>query len=104
MAVLFAPRRRTSHGCSACSPLEPCGSPPEEDDDSSVLLMCPDCEEAFAPEFYRLCQHCGHDFGEGLLAETTEVDPVTDRALLVLAGLIALVAALLVYFWFVTRE
>ncbi|MCL4207778.1 MAG: hypothetical protein KJ000_35280 [Pirellulaceae bacterium] len=101
--VYFASPRRATPRCSACSPLESCGSPPEEGDDSTVLLMCPDCEEAFAPEFYRLCQHCGHDFGAGLLTETTEADQVTDRALHVLAGLIALVAALLVYFWFVTR-
>jgi hypothetical protein len=101
--LFFAPRRRAARDCSACSSLETHGSRQREEDNATVWLMCPVCEEAFAPEFYRLCQHCGHDFGDGLLVETPEADQITDRALLVMTGLIALVAALLVYFWLIVR-
>lgn len=65
------------------------------------MLMCPVCGEAFKPEFYRLCQRCGHDHGEGLVVEAAEPDPWTDRALLVLCGLIGLMLALLTYFWII---
>ena len=101
--LFFAPRRHAARGCSACSPLETYGSREGAGEDAAVWLMCPGCEEAFSPEFYRLCQHCGHDFGDGLLVESPEADQITDRALLVLAGLIALVATLLVYFWLIVR-
>src|SRR4051812_20224295 len=31
-----------------------------------VLLYCPNCDDHFRPEWYRLCARCGHDFGEGI--------------------------------------
>jgi hypothetical protein len=68
-------------------------------DGDSVLLMCPSCDEAFAPGFYRLCQQCGHDFGDGLQVESEAQDELTGRTLFVLIGLAALAMAVLVYFW-----
>ena len=73
----------------------------ETDDDSNVMLMCPVCGEAFKPEFYRLCQRCGQDHGEGIVVEAAAPDQWTDRALMVLCGLIGLVLGLLTYFWIV---
>jgi len=68
-------------------------------DRDSVLLMCPSCDEAFEPGFYRLCQQCGHDFGDGLQVESGTQDELTGRTLFVLISLSALGIAILVYFW-----
>ncbi|MFO0817083.1 MAG: DUF2007 domain-containing protein [Pirellulales bacterium] len=32
----------------------------------SVLVVCPTCDEAFTPQFYRRCENCGHEFGGGI--------------------------------------
>ena len=86
-------------GCSSCGSGGHVNRPVSERD-FGVLLMCPACEEAFSPTFYRLCEQCGHDFGDGLSVDVTGSDRVTDRALLVLAVLIVLGAAMLGYFWY----
>lgn len=77
------------------------GEATKDDGDRPVMLMCPVCGEAFKPEFYRRCQWCGHDHGDGMLVESIESDQWTDRALMVLFGLIGLVLALLTYFWII---
>ena len=41
------------------------GAPP-------VMLMCTTCDEAFAPNFYERCEHCGYDFESGVVIETAE--------------------------------
>ena len=64
-----------------------------------LLLMCPACDEAFSPAFYRHCQQCGYDFGQGLVLDATEGDDLTGRALIVLAGLVGLAVAIMAYFW-----
>lgn len=64
-----------------------------------LLLMCPACDEAFSPQFYRFCERCGYDFGDGLVLEAAEVDILTGRALIVLAGLVGLAVAIMAYFW-----
>jgi hypothetical protein len=66
----------------------------------SVLLMCPSCDEAFAPGFYRLCQQCGYDFGDGLEVQSGAQDELTGRMLFVLIGLGGLAIAILIYFWY----
>jgi hypothetical protein len=96
--MYFAPRGTKSRQCSACDPLEP-GESANNDQDSVAMLMCPVCEEAFSPVFYRWCQQCGHDFGDGLLVQTPEPDELTDRALIVLAAMVGLFIALITYFW-----
>jgi len=88
-----------TEGCSSCGSVAR-SDQPACDRDFGVLLMCPDCDEAFSPQFYRLCEQCGYDFGDGLLVDAADSDRVPDRALLALAGLIVLAAALLAYFWY----
>jgi len=68
-------------------------------DRESVLLMCPTCDEAFTPGFYRLCEQCGHDFGDGLQVKIEAREELTGRMLFVLAGLAALAIVILIYFW-----
>ena len=98
--MFYAPHRTSARKCSACSPSEP-DELANNDQDSVAMLMCPVCEEAFTPVFYRWCQQCGHDFGDGLLVQTPEPDELTDRALIVLAGMIGLFIALITYFWWI---
>jgi hypothetical protein len=80
------------------APAAQSGSPPPED--LGLLLMCPVCEEAFTPTFYRLCEQCGHDFGSGWTTDAPAAEVLTGRVLLVLAGLVLLTLGILVYFWF----
>jgi ribosomal protein L37AE/L43A len=68
-----------------------------------TLWVCPECDEAFAPEFYRLCHHCGHDFGQGYCEPTPEGEPLSDRALVTMLALGGVLVAILVYFWLVLR-
>jgi hypothetical protein len=99
--MFFAAHRTTVRSGAVSDPPAPENS---DDERPAVMLMCPLCEEAFFPEFYWFCQQCGHDFGGGVLVETSEPDELTDRALFVLAAMIGLLVALLAYFWFIIHS
>jgi hypothetical protein len=70
---------------------------------AEVLLVCTGCQDVFAPEFYRVCPQCGHDFGEGLVARDAE-DPreFSGRVLWTVFGMLVVVAIALAYFAYVT--
>lgn len=71
--------------------------------DQTVMLVCPTCDEAFHPVFYRRCAWCGHDFGRGRedrLADSEAVE-LNPRVLLIIALLAGGFIAILGYFWFV---
>ncbi len=65
------------------------------------LFLCPSCDECIAPQWYRLCARCGHDFGIGL--EISKVEPTAIklpvRVLIVLVVLLSLLTAVTAYFW-----
>ena len=64
-----------------------------------VLLLCPQCDEAFAPRFYRWCPQCGQDAGTGIDTRVSGNDePLSEHALLILGVLISLVTAIVLYF------
>ncbi len=69
-----------------------------------VLLICPTCDEAFAPQFERRCHACGHDFGTG----TEYVEEVTEemnyRVVLAVAGMLLLAGGLLAFFALALRK
>ena len=69
-----------------------------------ILLLCPQCDEAFTPTFYRLCQPCGHDFGDGVPSPTEESVESNSRALFVMFLLAAVAAGILGYCWFLFRR
>lgn len=74
--------------------------------DELPLLMCPTCDEAFTPRFYRRCAWCGHDFSDGIEvgAEHEEKPEVLNaRVWVAIGGLIAVCAAILGYFWWLMR-
>jgi len=72
------------------------GSPP-------LMLMCTTCDEAFAPNFYERCEHCGYDFESGVVIETAEPEELNVRMLAVLAILAAVTIGMMVFFSFVLR-
>ena len=73
-------------------------SPVIEEDGLQVLLICPQCDEAFSPSFYRYCAECGHDYLEGVDVEKRNVAPLNERTLWAIVALIAVALALLSYF------
>jgi len=69
-----------------------------------ILLVCGQCDEAFAPRFYRVCAQCGHDAGDGLLLDPLDESQITGRVVLTLQTLILVCLALVLYFWMLLRH
>ncbi len=82
---------------------EEAGSP-EEASEQYVRLVCPQCDEVFVPEFYRICAACGKDEGSGREPPALPPRAVTRRAVIAVTTLLAVGLALLAYFWFLFRE
>ena len=72
------------------------GAPP-------VMLMCTTCDEAFAPNFYERCEHCGYDFESGVVIETPEPEELNVRMLVVMGVLVVVTVGLMVFFGVVLR-
>ena len=67
-----------------------------------ILLMCPQCEEAFRPRFYRICHWCGFEFESGRHLENPLADPISPRVIWTIFGLVLLGVVSLLYFLWVT--
>ncbi len=65
------------------------------------LHLCSVCDEAFLPEFYRRCEQCSFDFGDGIEVEKEEREEISNRAVGVAAALCGLALLVLGYFWLV---
>jgi hypothetical protein len=71
---------------------------PQRDDDAlEILLVCPQCDEAFPPRFYRHCPECGDDEGEGFQVQPRSFQPLSDAALFAISGLLVTVVVLVLY-------
>lgn len=70
----------------------------------AVMLVCPICDEAFPPKFFRRCRHCEHDFGSGLELDSSEESAANYRVLFTLLGVLAAMAGIAVYLLFLFRE
>jgi len=82
---------------------------PQQEAGTSVLLFCDSCDDHFRPQFFRVCHHCGHDFGSGLetqaVYEKLELPENTRRVWLVVGGMLALVAAIGAYlYWLMSTR
>jgi hypothetical protein len=69
----------------------------------AVLLMCPRCEEAFRPRFYNRCAACGYEFSEGVRPDADDDEDLTARVVWTATALLALLAAICLYFGAVLR-
>jgi hypothetical protein len=66
-----------------------------------LLLICPTCDEPFAPQFLARCEWCGHRFRDGSELPPPAPPVVSEasyRVWLVMAGLILFVAAAFAFF------
>jgi len=70
---------------------------------TTLMLMCTTCDEAFAPNFYERCEHCGYDFESGVAIETPEPEEVNVRMLVVLVVLVVVTVGLMLFFGFVLK-
>lgn len=82
----------------AAGPGEDEPSPPSEQ--APAMLVCPECDEPFVPEYACRCPACDHRFADGYDAESdpSARDRMGVRAVAVILGLAALLIAVLVYF------
>ena len=67
-----------------------------------VLLMCPQCEEAFRPKFYRTCHWCGHEFESGRQVDNPLAEQLTPRVMWTIFALALLGLVSVAYFLIVT--
>ncbi|REK19040.1 MAG: hypothetical protein DWQ37_02440 [Planctomycetota bacterium] len=76
-----------------------------------ALVICPTCDEAFAPEYLSRCEWCGHQFSDGIAPPPEDFAPPVPsafaeiglRAVAMAAVLVALMGALAGWFYFVLR-
>ena len=73
-------------------------------DSPGVMLLCPTCDEAFVPSFYRWCENCGHDFGSGREGEPPEEAVANYRVVFAIFALIAGLVGLWVYLVWLFRK
>ncbi|MCE9528626.1 MAG: DUF2007 domain-containing protein [Planctomycetales bacterium] len=81
----------------------------EENDRTQVLLHCDSCDDHFRPKFFRICHHCGHDFGSGIdpqpVQQELQLPENTRRTWIVVAGLIGFAAIIGAYlYWLVNSR
>ena len=62
------------------------------------MLMCSTCDEPFEPSYARLCEWCGHDFGEGYEIVVRHTEPLAPRTIAVGVALLAGMIGLMIYF------
>lgn len=81
----------------------------EENGRTQVLLHCDSCDDHFRPQFFRVCHHCGHDFGNGVDPEPVQQElrlpENTLRTWIVVIGLVAIAGVIGAYlYWLVNSR
>jgi hypothetical protein len=64
-----------------------------------TILLCPTCDEPFAPQYLRRCEWCGHEFPDGVEMDfpPRESPAVSLRIIFTIAALVILVIFLIAY-------
>jgi hypothetical protein len=69
-------------------------SPPKQDSKvirgQLLMLLCPTCDEPFAPEYLRRCEWCNHEFGDGIEPPQTARDDQINNRIVIVIILLAL--------------
>ena len=82
---------------------------PAGEGQNPLLVLCPTCDEPFAPQFPALCEWCGHRFRDGYEPPPVNIDAspqfssfeLGSRVVIVALGLVAFAAALFGWFYYV---
>jgi hypothetical protein len=75
-----------------------------------LVVICPTCDDPFVPEFPPRCEWCGHRFADAsepadvLVAPDFESIAYNGRILAVIAGMCAVLAAVIGWFYFILRD
>jgi hypothetical protein len=67
------------------------------------MLMCGTCDEPFEPNYARLCEWCGHDYGDGFEMPVEIREDISPRVIMVAMGMAALLLGIAVYFAMIVR-
>ena len=63
------------------------------------LVLCPECDEPFVPEYIRRCHQCGHEFPDGIEIPSEPIEQTFNwRMAAAVLALVAIVGALIAYF------
>lgn len=81
---------------------------PDPSAQTPLRLVCPTCDEPFTPRFYKVCEHCGYEFEDGIeLARphrsAEEMQGDMTRVWIVIWGMALLFVILGIYLWWVMR-
>ena len=92
------PRQTSCPVCETAGTKFPPAFMPADGRQEKPLLLCPTCDEVFAPEFLACCEWCGHRFRDGReLPPPPMTTPILSemnaRVWIVIAGLALLLAA-----------
>jgi len=79
------------------------------DREEALMVLCPTCDEPFAAQFPSRCEWCGHRFSDGYEPPPVEMQAlgrfsasdVGSRVVIVALGLVAFVAALFGWFYYI---
>lgn len=74
--------------------------PPARSEPAPAMLVCPECDEPFVPEYARRCPSCDHRFHDGYDVESEHAarDRMGARTIAVILGLVGLLIAVFAYF------
>lgn len=77
----------------------------EDAETGRPLLICTTCDEPFHPQFYQVCQWCGHPHEDGLPPPPAQapIERLSPRMLAVIGALALFFAALCGYFWWISH-
>jgi hypothetical protein len=88
--------------CPACQTRASEFSPaemPAGTEAAEPLVLCPECDEPFVPEYARRCHECGHEFPDGFdPSGGPPPDTFNWRVLVTIVALVAVVAVVIAYF------
>jgi hypothetical protein len=66
---------------------------------AETLVLCPECDEPFVPEYACRCHRCGHEFPDGFdPSGASPPEAFNWRVMVTIAALVAVFAAILAYF------
>lgn len=74
----------------------------------ALQVVCPTCDEPFRPRFYKLCEHCGYEFDDGVelprpTRSVEEVGADLTRVWVVIGGMLLLFVGIAGYFAWIMR-